>query len=179
MNFSIEIQGEKQFSQAIDRFDGLVTDMHRVWPLCAEIFYRIEIEQFASEGSRGAEGRWKPLSPGYARWKAINYGDLPILFLTGEMKRSLLGVGPNAIKIETPSSLTLGTTASRKGFFYPVAHQLGGTKAGRPPRRRPIDLTRNDYGKFVSRVFRYFNDGVEAVGFVPKKGRGIRSIQAS
>lgn len=176
MNFRLEIDGETQFMQAIGRFEGLVTDWRKVWPLCAEIFYRIELEQFASEGARGAGGKWKTLSADYGKWKRVNYGDLPTLYLSGAMKRSLLGQGSDAIRIETDDSLTLGTRANRKGFFYPVAHQRGTPKMAQ---RKPIDLTRNDYGKIVSRVFRYFNDGVEATGFIPSRSRGARSIQAS
>lgn len=175
MNVKISVDGEAGFFQAIGQLEGLVTDWRKVWPLCAEIFYRIELEQFASEGARGG-AKWKPLSSGYQKWKTTNYGDLPILYLSGNMKRSLLGQGPDAIRIETDSSLTLGTRANRKGFYYPVAHQRGTPKMAQ---RKPIDLTRNDYGKFVSRVFRYFNDGVEAVGFTPSRSRGARSIQAS
>lgn len=175
MNFKITVDGETGFYQAIGRFEGLVTDWRKVWPLCSEIFYRIEQEQFASEGARGG-AKWKPLSPKYKTWKTLNYGDLPILYRTGNMKRSLLGIGADAIRVETDTSLALGTRANRKGFYYPVAHQRGTPKMGQ---RKPIDLSRNDYGKIVSRVFRYFNDGVEAVGFIPSRSRGARSIQAS
>lgn len=176
MNFSITVDGQQKFSQAIGRLEGLVTDWRKVWPLCAEIFYRIEVDQFASEGSRGPAGKWAPLSQGYAKWKRVNYGELPTLYLTGALKNSLTGTGPGAIRIETESSLTLGTSVNRKGFSYPRALQQGTPKM---PARPPIDIGPNDYGKFVSRVFRFFNDNVAATGFTPSKSAGATKIQGS
>lgn len=165
MNLSVTVNGQDRFQQALDALRGLAGNLQPAWPSVADAFYRIEVDQFAAEG-RGPSGRWKPLTAAYLQRKEANYGDLPIGYRTGAMKQGLLGAGPNAIKIETPTSLTLGTSANRNGFYYPVAMQQGMRKM---PARPPIDLTPADFQKITARLLAYFQTGIQSTGFTPVK----------
>ncbi|TXH18426.1 MAG: hypothetical protein E6R03_02190 [Hyphomicrobiaceae bacterium] len=179
MNLTFTVQGAPLMSQDIQAFNAFVSDWSNVWPLVERIYLDIMLTQFETEGARSG-ARWKALSPGYAKWKEANYGQLPILVLTGTMKTGLLGSGPTSLREITPTTFRMGTSANRKGFYYPVAHQEGGSTPGRPPVRRIYDFSLDDYNRFVSRIFRYFNDGIEHTGRWQRRGSsGARSIQAS
>lgn len=102
------------------------------WDAVASEFYKIEKEQFESEGSAGASGKWKALTPKYAARKQKKYGPVPILTASGEMRRSLTNRGaPGSVLEKSADELVIGTTIAKAGY-----HQRG---SGRLPQRKPID----------------------------------------
>lgn len=74
-------------------------------------------KQFESEG-HGEYGKWAPLTPRYARWKAKHYPGKKILERTGAMKGDLLS--PENRGVQTPRTLTYGTN-----ILYAKFHQKG------------------------------------------------------
>jgi phage gpG-like protein len=163
VNLSIEIDGQKEFDHAVDLFNERIADWREAWPEIEQVFYRIELEQFNTEGSRGG-GRWVPLSPAYKKWKEVRYPGKPILHLTGRLKRSLsvLG-GEDSIRDAQPDSLTLGTKVPYAGY-----HQRGTSKM---PARPPLELTRDDFTKIASRLIRFSERGARDAGFGVKSKR--------
>lgn len=157
MRLTLTVDNQAQFDGAFDVLTESLSDLRPVWPEIELQFYRAELEQFNSEGARGG-ARWQALSPKYARRKAKLAPGKPILELTGRLKRSLTVIGgADAVRIAEPLSLTLGTKTPYAGF-----HQRGGRKL---PQRKPLNLTRDDYGKFVSRIYRYAESVGREAGF--------------
>lgn len=160
MNLKLSIDGQAKFDGAFRVLAEGLTDLRPVWPEIELQFFRAELEQFSSEGARGG-ARWQPLSARYAKWKAKRYPGKPILQRTGRLLRSLSVVGgPDSVRIVEPMSLTLGTRMPYAGY-----HQRG---AKRLPQREPLNLTRDDYGKFVSRIYRYAEKVSQQAGFEVK-----------
>lgn len=84
------------------------------WDAVQAEFYKIEKEQFASEGSAGATGKWKPLTTKYAAWKLKNYGALPILQRTGELYKEMTTAAGIVEKKE--QEMTLGSALKYAGY---------------------------------------------------------------
>lgn len=147
MRLTVEIQGEAKLDYAIGSISDQIDDWREVWPEVELVFYRATLDQFRTEGARGGE-RWKPLSDSYRKWKELKYPGQPILVLTGRLRRSLTATGSEeSIRIREKKSLTLGSSTP-----YGRYHQSGTRRmAARPP----LVFLRNDYGKIVSRMFRY------------------------
>lgn len=157
MNITVTVDGQQKFNGAIDALNRGVSDFRPVWPEIELAFFRLMSEQFDSEGQRGG-AKWKPLSEKYRQWKEKKYPGRPILHLTGRLRRSLSVVGGgDQIREPEPLSLTLGTRVP-----YAVYHQRGG---GRLPARPPMQINKNDYGKFVSRMYRYVEKVSRQAGF--------------
>lgn len=154
----IEVDGQHELDLAFKRAADTLDDCSKYWPRVADVFYDIEKEQFASEGSRGGTP-WAKLSPAYAEWKerylARETFDArnQILQLTGALKRSLTsrdpmtgpqafgnytiaGRGGGGIYIPEPHSLTLGSSLP-----YALAHQR---RTSNMPARQPINLRAED-----------------------------------
>lgn len=156
MNLTLTIDGIPQFDGAFNTLGKTIADWRPAWPEIEQVFYRIELEQFNTEGARGGE-RWAPLTANYGKWKEAHFPGQPILVRTGRLRRSLsvLGTG-DSIREREAQSLTLGTRVPYAGF-----HQYG---SGRR-RRQPLQITRNDIGKFISRLYRYAERGARDAGF--------------
>lgn len=89
----------------------------------ADDFYAFEGFVFDSiGGSRGTA--WDPNSPGYAAKKRANYGDLPVLQLTGALYRAMThrGSAGGVLDIQ-PLEMTIGTDLP-----YADKHQRGSTE---------------------------------------------------
>lgn len=157
MRLALTLDNQQKFDGAFDVLAENLSDLRPVWPEVELQFYRAELAQFNSEGARGGQ-RWQALSPKYAKRKAKIAPGKPILVLTGRLKRSLTAIGgADAVRIAEPLSLTLGTKTP-----YAEFHQRGTKKM---PQRKPINLTRDDYGKFISRIYRYAESVGRAAGF--------------
>lgn len=145
IRFTADISGDVQLDRAFNRITQLITDFRDVWPAVAEAFYEIETEQFNSQGSKGASGKWAPLSPAYAAYKAKAFPGEPILQATHSMVNSL--TSPEALdsifRVD-PMELVIGSKAP-----YALAHQTGG---GRLPARPPISLSENDKRKLQKAI---------------------------
>ncbi len=160
MNLKLSIDGKAQFNQAFDVLAEGITDFRPVWPEIELQFFRAELEQFNTIGARGGQV-WQPLSKGYAKWKAKKYPGKPILQRSGRLLRSLSVIGgADSVREQQPLSLTLGTRVP-----YANYHQRGTRKM---PQRPPMQLTRDDYGKFVSRIYRFAEKQAKQAGFEVK-----------
>lgn len=150
MNLTLTIDGQTKFDGAFRVLDERIADWRPAWPEIEQVFYRAEKEQFDTEGGRSE--KWKPLSKQYGEWKELHFPGFPILVRSGRLRRSLsvLG-GADSIREGEPQSLTLGT---RVPYAKPVHKQ-----------RAVIDLTRNDIGKMVSRLYRFAERGARDAGF--------------
>lgn len=130
-HFSIEIEGVEVFSRAFNRLEAGIDDFRSIWPNVAKEFYAIEHEQFESEGSHGASGKWAPLSPAYKKWKEKHFPGQPILKLTNSLYESLTSPdAPASIFRMDREEMTLGSKEP-----YAVVHQRT---------RPPISLNQDD-----------------------------------
>lgn len=132
--FRIEVDGKPEFDRAFNRIDKHINDMRPVWDYVQPEFYAIEREQFDSEGSAGASGKWPALSPQYAKQKASEYPGKKIMERTGRLRSALTGRTAHSVIEKEKDQLTLGTRLP-----YGRWHQRG---AGKLPVRKAIDMSR-------------------------------------
>ncbi len=134
VRISITVDGTDQFNRVFARTDKVLDDLTPVWPELQKEFWRIEREQFASEGGAGASGRWKELSARYKAVKAKRYGaGKRILEATGALTRSLTSMTGDTYYQTTKKEFGIGTKLP-----YGLYHQRGG---GRLPKREPISFS--------------------------------------
>ena len=134
LNFSVEVDGIVEMDRGFNRVEQFISDFRSRWPEVARVFYRIESEQFASQGAAGASGLWAPLSKAYAAYKAVRFPNQPILRATNSLFDSMTRMdASDSIFRPTATDLTIGT--QREGA---TAHQRG---SGRMPARKIISLT--------------------------------------
>jgi len=122
MRFTFEVEGVKQFDRAFDRLGFHCSDLRPVWPHVEREMENIMSEQFKSEGAKGRSGKWKELSPAYAKAKLKRYGQQPILRATGALEQSLTGKSGDSVRLATKEEFGFGTS-----LFYAAYHQRGGT----------------------------------------------------
>lgn len=137
LRFSAEVDGVETLNRGFNRVEHFISDFRSIWPAVAQEFYAIQEEQFGSEGAHGASGKWAPLSPVYAKYKAKAFPGALILQAERGLYESLTSPdAPDSIFRMTEDELTTGT--QREGA---QAHQRG---SGRMPARPPIALTEAD-----------------------------------
>ena len=144
MRFSFEIGSKVQFDRAFNRLGDHLEDLRPVWDEAEQAFYKIEREQFASEGAKGRSGKWAPLSRAYAVSKAAQYGSQPILRASGKLERSLTGNTGDSVLIKEKDEFSIGTK-----LFYATYHMEG---TDNMPMREPIsfsDAQRTDMQKAI------------------------------
>jgi phage gpG-like protein len=138
LRFTGEIDGITQLDRSFNRIERFISDFRSVWPNAAKEFYAIEEQQFGSEGSHGASGRWAPLSLAYGKFKAIAFPGQPILKATTSLYESMTNPdAPDAIFRMEPNELTIGTKDPKA-----LGHQRGVAKRNLPA--RPIISLTND-----------------------------------
>lgn len=108
---------------------------------------KISREQFHTQGSAGAHGRWAPLSDDYAEWKHKAFPGKTILRLTDKLYRSMTRVRP-------PSRVRITSWGFQFWYGtkipdYPERHQKG---PGNFPQRRIIDPTRKQIQRMMRRI---------------------------
>lgn len=128
----MEVAGEAIVSRAISRFADHAGDLREPFRNIADDFLEVEREQFASEGSQSTGGRWQPLSPAYAAWKAQAFPGMPIMRRTDRLFLSLTTRNSDHIEIVQPEQLTLGSRVE-----YGIYHQRYTSNL---PQRRVIAL---------------------------------------
>lgn len=137
IRFYADVAGVEVIDRAFNRIDERMNDLRFLWPPVIKEFYVIEEGQFASEGAKGASGKWAAVSPAYKKWKEIHYPGQPILKLTNALYESLTDPeAPDAVFRAELLELVLGTKVP-----YARAHQFGTAKI---PARPSISLTAND-----------------------------------
>lgn len=130
----ITIDGQDQFDRTFSRMDAAFDDLTPVWGDLRDEFWRIEKEQFDSEGGKGASGRWKSLSTRYNKQKIARYGSgKKILEASGELVSSLTGNNPNNYYQTSEKEFRIGTTIP-----YAAYHQRGSENL---PKREPISFS--------------------------------------
>jgi len=162
LRVSLQVDGQAQFDRAFSRFSDGIKDLRPLWDKLAQEFYRIEDEQFASEGAHSGNP-WKPLSPKYQAWKEKQIPGPMILELTNKLKLSLTYKGSSAhVRIEEPLSISLGSSLP-----YARYHQTG---TRRMPARKPIDLSEEDKRKLGKIIHRGLVKMSRKVGFETDEG---------
>lgn len=89
IRFTAEVAGFEVLNRGFNRLDQSISDFRGIWPNVAAEIYAINSEQFDSEGSRGASGKWAALSAAYAKYKVVAFPGQPILQAEGHMIASL------------------------------------------------------------------------------------------
>jgi phage gpG-like protein len=133
MRITLDFAGENQLDRELARVKGRVEDASPAFDIMADYAARELLKNFTTQGGH-ASGRWAPLSPRYARWKAKRYPGAPILVRTGAMRRELTR-RPFGVEKIGPRSMTIGTART-----YAPPHQTG-NPAKNLPRRRPFEFT--------------------------------------
>ena len=162
LRVSLQVDGIAQFDRAFSRFSEGLKDLRPLWEPLAQEFYRIEDEQFASEGAHSGNP-WKPLSPKYQQWKEKHIPGPMILELTNKLKLSLTYKGNSAhVRQEDLLTLTLGSSLP-----YAKYHQTG---TRRMPARKPIDLSEDHKAKLGKIIHRGLVKIARKVGFETEEG---------
>lgn len=118
-------------------------DLRPIWGDVHRVFTQFIKQHFASQGGYVGEP-WVPLNPGYAAWKARNYGDKPMLRLTDRLYESLVDPkSPEHVYNVGPSFVEMGTS-DPIGWY----HQKG-TKRGLPVRKVIPKFTREEGERIV------------------------------
>lgn len=166
IRFTATLEGVEVLDRAFSRVTEHISDLRPIWPNVAKEFYAIEREQFASEGSHGASGKWAKLSPAYAKYKEVAYPGMPILRASTALYESMTSPdAADSIFRPEPQELTIGSQAP-----YAVAHQRGG---GRLPARPIISLTEDDKRRLTKAI------QLPLVQFVRRQGFSVESDLAA
>lgn len=142
-----EFFGDAQIDRTLESIDLRAENATPVWEALADRFLDDERRQFESEGGFGS-GRWSPLSPRYAAWKAKHYPGRGILVRTGEGRASLTS-GPQ-VRAITPTTMVIGSAVDHLRY-----HQRGDGV----PRRRPVELPASERAIWAKAVQRFVMTG--------------------
>lgn len=106
---SADASAVRQAVGALDQLSRALSDMRPLWELVSVDFWTGEKRRWDSENtSRGS--RWEPLGPRYGALKRYHYGDLPLLVLSGALRRSLTEPGAaGGVQRMTETELLIGT----------------------------------------------------------------------
>lgn len=144
MDLLIEIHGDQQVARKLLRFADRVLDATEAFEAIAQDLYRIEREQFNTEGKYGSGG-WEQLADSTIARKlhspdAKTRGNAHnILRATDALMRSLVDEGaPGNIKIVQPHQLVFGTKVPHAKYHQPD-----------PQRRRELEIPRRDRADLV------------------------------
>lgn len=125
----IQTIGEQRFIRGFSRVSIDIKDMKEPFGIIYEDFKIREQRIFKAQGKPEA---WESLSDIYGMWKAINHPGLPIMVLTGALKKALTKGEGTAIKDIKKQSARFGTSLP-----YAHRHQEGIDM----PQRKIIQLT--------------------------------------
>jgi phage gpG-like protein len=104
-----------------------------VFPKLVPVFEAHEAQQFDEEGA-GPSGKWAPLSPGYAAWKAKRYPNKPIMQRSGALHDALTSSSSSfARRVFSNDTFDFGTV----GVPYATTHFVA---SGNRPARPPVDF---------------------------------------
>jgi len=138
--------GFEPFSLKLERFQDNLADATPAFESMAEYQVKtVNARQFREEGSVET-GKWSPLSPLYARWKARVRPGKPILVFDGDLKKSLTVPG-QGIYIVRHNMMTVGTSVP-----YAIYHQKGTPMMpARPLLGSPRKADTRQFGKILQR----------------------------
>lgn len=139
---TLTVDGVDQFDRVFQRLDAAFDDLSPIWPDLRDEFWRIEKEQFESEGGKGASGHWKQLSARYAAEKVHRYGPaLKILEATGDLRESLTGNNAGSYYQTSKDEFAIGTVIP-----YGIYHHRGG---GKLPKREVISISNEQKKRMI------------------------------
>lgn len=152
------IDGVEVLNRAFNRTEGFISDLRNFAPGVATEFYSFENEQFESEGTAGASGKFAPLSKAYAEFKAQEFPGETILKATTHMFESLTRPdAADAIYIAQPDLLAFGTKDPKA-----IAHHRG---LGNLPARPVISLSENQKRRLQKAIQRKLVEYTRQLGF--------------
>lgn len=111
--------GFEPFNLRLDRFSDQLRDAEPAFEAMAT--YQVEVvnkRQFRQQGS-AETGKWAPLSPPYARWKAKRRPGRPILVFDGDLRDSMT-IPHNGVWEVWDRGFVVGTAVD-----YAIYHQKG------------------------------------------------------
>lgn len=143
----ITLEGDERVRAKLVRAGGRFSDLRWMWSDVAELFVEKEKGWFQARG----RGTWPPLSPAYARWKAIHFPGRPLLVRTGDMHNQLTSQ-QKAVLVETHRTLVLGTTVP-----YAIFHAEGTSRMpARPPMIPVVSLAAGVARRVQAEIERVF-----------------------
>lgn len=107
---SLIVAGKAEFDRSFKRIGASFDNLMPIWDDVRDAFWKIQEEQFASEGGAGRSGKWKPLTKRYEAQKIKQYGAKPILERTGRMKKSLTGQTGDTVYEKNQKDMAIGTS---------------------------------------------------------------------
>jgi phage gpG-like protein len=110
MRWNVTVNGVRQTLSAFLKVQGGIIDLRKLgaWDQVQGVFYKIQREQFGSEGG----GKWAALSPPYAKVKLSRFGAKPILQATGKMFEEFTSDQGNVQKDAQSMSFKFGPPAA-------------------------------------------------------------------
>jgi phage gpG-like protein len=141
-----EGSGFDPFYRALQRWDHNLHNATPAFEAMAQYQKKtVNARQFDEQGSVET-GKWSPLSPPYARWKARVRPGRPILVFDGDLKREMTVPGQGVYQVWR-SGMTVGTDID-----YAKYHQNGtpGMPA-RPLIGTPRESDRRQFAKILQR----------------------------
>lgn len=110
IRFSATVDGFPVLDRAFNRIDSHISDFRNIWPAPTGIIYGIFGKAFDTEGASTAAGKFKELTPAYAKRKAIEYPGQTILKRENTLFESMTDPeAPDAIFRPEKDQLTIGT----------------------------------------------------------------------
>ena len=157
IGLSVEVDGVERVRGAYASLASAFGDFSPFFESEGTRFRSRMAEHFYSFG--GMVGGWKPLSPGYAAWKAEQRPGRPIMVFDGDLRRSFLGVG------STGNVTRIYKDRAEFGSSNPVAaiHQYGG---GDVPARPLVVMNAKDNAA-LGRRFGSFINALVSSSFKP------------
>lgn len=144
MELSIAVDGEDRLVQTLMRFTERSADLSEPLDAMGDILARRQKQEFSAGGL--ANGKWAPLSPKYAAWKARNFPGAGILERTGTLKQSLTERPFGVDEVSTHVAV-FGTAVS-----YAKYHQDGTPyMPARPPLIRNFGQKDREFAKVLQR----------------------------
>jgi len=156
---------DAELQRAITGLGRSINDWRDAWPGVAEALRGMVREQFESEGVRGPQGGWAPLSKAYAARKAKEYPGKPLMRATDRLYDSLVGDSADAVFEVTARTLILGTVVPYAAFSQPASREASGEKRSQ---RALYDLAEVDLLRVAALVELAARATAEKAGF----GRG-------
>lgn len=142
---NLKFEADKsEFNRGFNKLENTLDDFSPVWKEVQTEFYKIEREQFDSEGRAGESGKFKPLSPAYERVKQAKFGSVPILTASGRLYKSLTSETSDSVVITNKQDAAFGTNLP-----YAQAHQKG---ARNLPQRKPIDISSKQQNRLLRTI---------------------------
>jgi phage gpG-like protein len=147
---AITTTGQHELVRALEDWTAAVADQNTaLTQMTLEVIGPILAKRFSRSGPD-----WAPLSPAYQDWKAIRYGNQPILVASGRMRRAFLSPalaargGRNTIVL-TPQDVPYWRyhqTGTTRRHARPIIQFTGDDTAGtrRMPARPIIQFTGDD-----------------------------------